>query len=55
VLKTKAPAILVEIGFISNDTDRRLLADGAYREKIAQALASGCAAIYQQWLKQGTH
>jgi N-acetylmuramoyl-L-alanine amidase len=54
VLKTKAPAILVEMGFISNEADRQLLADPAYREKIAQAMASGCAAIYQQWLKHGS-
>lgn len=54
VLKTRAPAILVEIGFITNPEDRALLADAAYREKVAQALSSGCAAIYQQWLKQGS-
>lgn len=51
VLKTKAPAILVELGFITHPEDRALLTDPAYREKVAQALASGCAAIYQQWLK----
>lgn len=53
VLKTKAPAILVEMGFISNSEDRELLADPAYREKVAQALSSGCAAIYQKWMKHG--
>lgn len=53
VLKTKAPAVLVEMGFISNSEDRELLADPAYREKVAQALSSGCAAIYQKWMKHG--
>ncbi|HYF94771.1 MAG TPA: N-acetylmuramoyl-L-alanine amidase [Symbiobacteriaceae bacterium] len=54
VLKTQAPAILVEMGFISNAQDRQLLADAAYREKVAQALSSGCAAIYQKWMKHGS-
>lgn len=54
VLKTKAPALLVELGFISNDQDRQLLADSAYRERVAQALSSGGAAIYQKWLKHGS-
>lgn len=54
VLKTKAPAVLVELGFISNEADRRLLADPAYREKLAQALSSGCATIYHQWIKNGS-
>ncbi|MDF2626982.1 MAG: cell wall hydrolase/autolysin [Symbiobacteriaceae bacterium] len=54
VLKTKAPALLVELGFISNDQDRQLLADNAYRERLAQALSSGSAAIYQKWLKHGS-
>lgn len=53
VLKTKAPSLLVEMGFISNQADRELLGDGAYRKRIAQALTSACAAIYHQWVKQG--
>lgn len=54
VLKTKAPAILVELGFISNAQDRQQLADDGYRERVAQALSSGGAAIYQKWLKHGS-
>jgi N-acetylmuramoyl-L-alanine amidase len=54
VLKTKAPAILVELGFISNDQDRQLLADDQYRERVARALSSGGVAIYQKWLKHGS-
>lgn len=54
VLKTRAPAVLVELGFITNDADRALLADAAYREKAAQALAAACGAIYHKWLKNGS-
>ena len=51
VLKTKAPAVLVELGFMTNVQDRLLLADPLYRENVAKALASACGAIYHQWLK----
>ncbi|HLI33703.1 MAG TPA: N-acetylmuramoyl-L-alanine amidase [Terriglobia bacterium] len=37
------PSILVEISFLSNPHDERLLRRGAYREKIAKALYSGIA------------
>lgn len=50
---TKAPAVLVELGFISHREDRQRLADPDYREQIAQALAAGCGAIYHQWVDQG--
>lgn len=53
ILKTKAPSLLIELGFITNDQDQQLLADSAYRDKVAQALATGCTAIYHQWIKQG--
>jgi N-acetylmuramoyl-L-alanine amidase len=54
VLKTKAPSLLIELGFITNSADRQLLSDPAYREKLAQALSSSTAAIYHKWLKQGS-
>ncbi|HWI66539.1 MAG TPA: N-acetylmuramoyl-L-alanine amidase [Symbiobacteriaceae bacterium] len=54
VLKTKAPAVLVELGFITSAQDRERLGDEVYREKLAQALSSGCAAIYQKWMKHGS-
>lgn len=41
VLNTNAPAILVEVGFISNLREEEKLRDASYREKIAQALAEG--------------
>lgn len=50
---SKAPAILVELGFITHPEDRQRLVDPGYREQIAQALAAGCGAVYQQWVKQG--
>lgn len=42
VLKhTKAPAILIEAGFISNDDEAKLLFASKYQDKIAQAIADG--------------
>ena len=37
------PAVLVEIGFLSNPTEEQRLSDGGYRERIARALAAGLA------------
>lgn len=36
---TSCPAVLVEVGFISNPTEERYLLDAAYRQKIAGVLA----------------
>lgn len=42
VLKhTKAPAILVELGFISNETEKKLLFKESYQQKLASAIAIG--------------
>jgi len=38
------PAVLVEIGFLSNPEEERRLRDDGYRERIARALAAGLAA-----------
>lgn len=35
------PAVLVESGYISHDAEARKIATGAYRQKIAEALADG--------------
>ncbi|MFZ5827842.1 MAG: N-acetylmuramoyl-L-alanine amidase family protein [Bacillota bacterium] len=51
---SKAPAVLVELGFITHPEDRERLADPTYREQVAQALAAGCGAIWHQWVKQGS-
>jgi N-acetylmuramoyl-L-alanine amidase len=37
------PAILVECGFMSNPTERRLLQSGAYEWKVARGLTAGAA------------
>ena len=42
--KTDAPAILVEYGFHTNRTDVALLKDSTYRDKLADATASGICA-----------
>jgi N-acetylmuramoyl-L-alanine amidase len=39
--ETKMPAVLVELGFLSNPEQERQLADPAFRLKLAQAIASG--------------
>jgi N-acetylmuramoyl-L-alanine amidase len=39
------PAILVETGFMSNPTERRLLQSGVYQSKVARGLAAGVAAF----------
>ncbi len=40
---TKMPAILIEMGFISNPGEAALLADGKYQSKLAFAIFSGVA------------
>ena len=42
------PAVLVEIAFISNPEEERLLASEAYQEKIAAALARGIEAYRRE-------
>lgn len=42
VLKwTQMPSVLVEIGFLSNSSEERLLRNGFYRQQIAEAIAEG--------------
>lgn len=38
---TKAPAVLVECGFISSDAERNLLKDHTYQEAIAKGIVKG--------------
>ncbi len=40
---TACPAVLVEMGFLTNDSDRARLADEAYRSRIAKAVADAVA------------
>lgn len=39
--RVKIPAVIVEMGFISNSNDRQMLTDPKSQEKIAEAIASG--------------
>ena len=39
------PAVLVEAGFLSNPTERRLLHSGAYQQRVARGLLAGVAAF----------
>ena len=41
VRETDAPAILVELGFISNPQEELLLNDPKFRSKLAAALSEG--------------
>ena len=40
---TMCPAVLIEVGFLTNDADRQKLCEAAYRERIAEAIAAGVA------------
>ncbi len=39
------PAVLVEIGFVTNSDEEKRLKDGAYRERIAEAIVDSVAAF----------
>ncbi len=41
LMRTKAPAVLIEMGFLSNYSDTRQLTSPAYRQKLAQGIARG--------------
>ena len=46
------PAILVEIGFITNAEEEQRLKDGAYRDRIADAIADSIAAFKERTEKK---
>ena len=43
-----APAVLIEVGFISHPDEAQRLADGEYQAKLAQAIADGVQAFLLQ-------
>ena len=45
---TLVPAALVEVGFLSNPREEKLLKGGAYRQRVAEALAEGLAAYVRR-------
>lgn len=54
LVKTVAPAILIEYGFHTNRGDTELLKDPAYREKLAKATAHGiCDYLGVMWEMPG--
>lgn len=46
--KTDMPAVIVEVGFISNPAEERLLIDEMYQSKVAYAIFSGLAKYYAE-------
>lgn len=49
VREARMPSILVETGFINNRTDLALLTTSAYRQRLAQAIASGIATYVEDF------
>lgn len=49
----ECPAILIEGGFLSNPREARLIAQPAYQERLAQALAQGLAFRPRGWTAAG--
>lgn len=47
-----APGVLVEVGFLSNRQEERLLLDPKYRDRIARGIAEGIVA-YHRIMRQG--
>jgi len=53
---TKMPAILVEVGFLSNPREARLLADEEYRLRVAESIYQGTVNyLVQKYNEQGEH
>ncbi|MDY7003298.1 MAG: N-acetylmuramoyl-L-alanine amidase [Cyanobacteriota bacterium] len=47
--KTKMPAVLVEVGFVTGNYDSRILADPVQRSRMAQAIARGILRYVQAY------
>lgn len=45
--RNKIPAVLIEIGYITNPDERRLLQTEAYQHKLAETIALGICKYYQ--------
>ncbi|WP_418791457.1 N-acetylmuramoyl-L-alanine amidase CwlD [Phosphitispora sp. TUW77] len=45
---TKMPAVIVEIGFISNPAEAKLMSENEYQRKLAYAIYSGIAKYYAE-------
>jgi N-acetylmuramoyl-L-alanine amidase len=50
VLKSlEMPSVLIEVGFLTNKSDRKLLADAGHREKYAACLADAIQAYFERY------
>ena len=49
LIGTKVPAVLVEVGFISNPQEGKKLTTKAYQRQLATSIAEGIEAIYQKY------
>jgi N-acetylmuramoyl-L-alanine amidase len=47
-----APGVLVEVGYLSNPREEKLLLDPAYREKLARAIAEGIIVYHRAVLRR---
>jgi N-acetylmuramoyl-L-alanine amidase len=54
LVHSQMPAVLVETAFLTNPTEGALLADPAYRQKIAEGLAQGLRGYASRQLNWGT-
>jgi N-acetylmuramoyl-L-alanine amidase len=50
----EAPAILLEVGFISHPDEGKKLQDAAYQDKLAQAVAQGIQAFLEEVARRDT-
>ena len=46
--EAQMPAVLVEVGYVSNRSEAKRLADPSYRQRMAQAIAEGVAAYARE-------
>ncbi len=48
LVRTAGPAMLIELGYLSNAREARMLADPAYQQRLAQAIADGIVQHFQR-------
>ncbi len=53
LIGARMPAVLVELGFITNPTEHQRLTKSTYRERLAEGIADGVAAYAKQLKGQG--
>ena len=41
LVRTRGPAVLIELGYLSNSSEAKLLRDNSFQNRLAQAIASG--------------